>query len=80
MPENEKQMIREQLEEITKELVKVEDEYKTIQKKIDRLPNSQLYKLKWLCNEKARLFQRKKSLENEKHNKINLLQFSQSSF
>ena len=46
MPENEKQMIREQLEEITKELVKVEDEYKAIQKKIDRLPNSQLYKLK----------------------------------
>lgn len=76
MPENEKQKIRDELEDITKELVQIEDQYQNIQKKIDRLPNSQLYKLKWLCNEKARLYTRKKFLEEQKHNKINLLQLT----
>lgn len=76
MPETDAQKIRDELEDITRELVKLNDEYEKICKKIDRLPTSQLDKLKGLCNEKARIYTRKQFLENQKHNKINLLQLN----
>ena len=55
--------IRGELEEITKQLVKTNDEYEAICKRIDKLPNSRLKELKGLCVEKDRIFQKKKFLE-----------------
>lgn len=65
--------VRDQLEEITKEIVKIEDEFQAISRKIDKLPNSRLSQLKWLCQQKAAIFMQLQVKEKERQRLINLL-------
>ena len=69
---NNKKKVRDEIEELTKQKDKLEGEYETICKKIEKLPTSRLKDLRGLCDEKAKLFSQIKFLEEEKLKKTNL--------
>lgn len=70
---DEKKKIRNELENISRELDEINLAYEKIQRKIDKLPYNQLEKLRWLSDEKTRIYQIKNFLEKQKQEKTNLL-------
>ena len=50
-------------EELMKEKHELQAEFEKIQTKIDRLPYSQLSKLRWLCKEQQDIFNKIKALD-----------------
>lgn len=65
--------IRAELEELTRAIVQEDTAIENLQRKINRLPASRLKDLKWLVAERVEHENKKKFLENQRNEKINLL-------
>jgi hypothetical protein len=65
--------IRAELEELTKEIVKEDTAIEYIQKRIDKLPASRFKDLKGLVNERVEHENKRKFLDTQRNEKINLL-------
>lgn len=65
--------IREEIEWLTREIVKEDTEIDNLQKKINRLPATRLKDLKGLVNERVEHENRRNYLDSKRNEKINLL-------
>lgn len=65
--------IREVIEELTTQIVKEDTAIEYIQKRIDKLPASRFKDLKGLVNERVEHENKRKFLDTQRNEKINLL-------
>ena len=65
--------IREVIEELTAQIVKEDTAIEYIQKRIDKLPASRFKDLKGLVNERVEHENKRKFLDSQRNEKINLL-------
>ena len=65
--------IREVIEELTTQIVKEDTAIEYIQKRIDKLPASRFKDLKGLVNERVEHENKRKFLDSQRNEKINLL-------
>lgn len=65
--------IREVIEELTAQIVKEDTAIEYIQKRIDKLPASRFKELKGLVNERVEHENKRKFLDTQRNEKINLL-------
>ena len=65
--------IRAEIEELTRTIVQEDSAIETIQRRIDRLPASRLRDLKGLVAERVEHENKRKFLDNQRNDKINLL-------
>ena len=65
--------IREEIEWLTREIVKEDTEIDNLQKKINRLPATRLKDLKGLVNERVEHENKRNYLDSKRNEKINLL-------
>ena len=74
MQEEKKQKFRDELENITRELVKLNNEFEILQQQIDEIDEVEKNaEMKELCSQKWVLKARIDSLENRRNHLINLL-------
>lgn len=65
--------IRNEIEELTREIVQLDTKIESKQREINKLPSNKLKLLKWLVEERVELENRRNYLDNKRNEKINLI-------